>query len=167
MKCIDCGSDKVRAKKEAYDASKDFGLPVILVGIEVRICQACGARGPVIPAMADLLRTLVGLVARKSGRLAPGEVTFLRGMTDRNGRELAKLLGSTPSAVSRWERGATPIGTQSDKLLRVAALMHHRVPDYTLPDLQLAASLASSKPLRFTLAFSRVWVLVEDSSKAA
>ncbi len=65
----------------------------------------------------------------------------------------------------RWEQGVTPIGTQSDKLLRLAALMHHQVPDFSLPDLQAAASQDSARPLRVTLVFTRgAWTLAQPAT---
>lgn len=99
--------------------------------------------------------------------LAGAEVTFLRGVLMRNGRELAALMGCDPVALSRWENGKSPIGTQSDKLLRLAAVFQKQVPDYSLADLEKAANEpGEATPLRFTLAYSRGEWKVEGSSKA-
>lgn len=38
-----------------------------------------------------------------------------------SGKRLASLLGVTPSVLSRWENEKSPIGAQSDRLLRTLA----------------------------------------------
>lgn len=113
-----------------------------------------GEGGPVVPRPLELYVAIVGAIARKPGRLAGAEVTFLRKALELNGRELARLMGCTPTVVSRWE-GDKPMDVLADKLLRLAVCLHMKVPEYSLSDLQNAAVDDSKAPLRFTLVNER------------
>lgn len=167
MKCPNCGGPKMASRKQSYQYSTETGLPVTLAGIEVLNCPDCGEGGPVIPRPLELYVGLVGVIARKTGRLAGAEVTFLRKALDRNGRELARLMGCTPTVVSRWE-GDKPMNEQADKLLRLATCVHMNVPDYTISDLENAASEDVKELLRITMVNERgAWKLAGDERRVA
>ena len=86
----------------------------------------------------------------------------------KNGRELARILGCDPIALSRWEMGKSPIGTQSDKLLRLAAVFAKKV-EYSLGDFEAAAGEdGAAAPLRFTLTHARgVWKVAGEKKRSA
>src|SRR5262245_32829553 len=91
----------------------------VLVGVPVHRCTKCDAFEVSIPMIEDLHRKLAWAVIEKKGRLAPGEVRFLRKHLGLSGADFAEHMGTTPETVSRWENGATPMGQVSDRLLRL------------------------------------------------
>ena len=76
---------------------------------------------------------------------------FLRSILELSGVDLARVLGTSPVSVSRWENGRAPMGVQADKLLRmlVAALPGQNA--YSIEELQSAASSKEQAPLRVQL----------------
>lgn len=119
MTCETCGG-KVRRERavRAYDAK----LPDVIVdGLEHVTCSTCGDLGTGFPRAMELGRLVVGAIVGKRHRLAPNEVSFLRGASGLRGHELAETLGVTPAQVSRWETGRMPISALADRLLRVIA----------------------------------------------
>src|SRR5436190_805963 len=106
-KCSECGA-RVVSKKENYLYTEETGLPITLADVEVTTCPSCGARSVTVPRPQELTGAIIGVLARKPGRLAGPEITFLRQILMRNGRELARLLGCDPNSLSRWETGKSP-----------------------------------------------------------
>lgn len=153
-KCSACGG-KMTTARTNYLYQEETGLPVTLAGVEVATCAACGARGPIVPRPLELNAAIVSALARKPGRLAGKEITFLRAGLGLSGRELARLMGTTPTSVSRWEQEKAPAGTAADKLLRLCAVLHAKDAGYTLGDVESAAADESAAPLRITLTFAR------------
>jgi len=148
-KC-ECGGRMV-ARRENYLFEEECGLPVTLADVEVRRCDKCGERGVVIQNPGAIKGAIAGVLARKRGRLAGAEITFLREVLGRNGREFARLLQATPVSVSRWEQEAGIPGPHPDKLMRTAAVIHVRDFEYSVLDLEAAASEDWNEGLRFTL----------------
>jgi putative zinc finger/helix-turn-helix YgiT family protein len=129
MKCINCGHAMITKRENApYTA-----LPgAVLVGVQVSRCPSCGEHEVAIPAIDELNRTLAQAVLRKPGRLNGGEIRFLRSYLGHSGAEFARLIGSDPATVSRWERGKQPIGHHADLLLRAMVVLDKRVDEYPL-----------------------------------
>ena len=150
MKCSECDG-KMVAKKGNYLFSAESGLPVTLAGVEVRTCASCGSREAVVPAFDELNGAIASALARKPGRLSGAEFRYLRSFLGLSGREIACLLGTVPSTVSRWEQEAAPVGTQVDKLIRVLAARHANDQKYWLPEIEAAAAEESAAPMRFTM----------------
>jgi DNA-binding transcriptional regulator YiaG len=117
--CSACG-EKVRITHDDY-VWNDVDLPVILEDIELLQCVTCGNVDPVIPKLGPLMRTLAKAVIEKPYPLRGGEVRFLRKHLAKTGEEFAKLLHVDKTAISKWENDATPIGDQSDRLIRLIA----------------------------------------------
>jgi transcriptional regulator with XRE-family HTH domain len=112
----------------------DSGLPgVILLGVEVRRCQGCGAEEVAIPRIEEL------------HRLAPAEIKYLRKWLGWSGVDFARHMGTTPETVSRWEQGRVPMSPQADRLLRLMVTTRAPVADYALDAL---ASIREKAPLR-------------------
>jgi putative zinc finger/helix-turn-helix YgiT family protein len=100
-----------------YEAS---GLRnVVLLGVDVSRCSACGEEEVKIPAIEGLHRAIAQTIVRKQERLAPPEIRFLRKCLGLSAVDLAKHMGTTPETVSRWEHGATSMGVTADRLLRM------------------------------------------------
>ena len=127
LKCFACGYGMTTGRENVkYDAS---GLPgVTLLNVEVSRCGHCGQYEVAIPHIEELHRVMALAVARKSARLTPAEIRFLRTTLGWSGRELADHMGATAETVSRWEHGKTPMGPQADRLLRLMVL-HRTLPE--------------------------------------
>ena len=98
-KCLQCGhAMTTRRENVRYDAS---GLPgVTLVGVEVSRCAHCGEHEVAIPHIADLHRVLAHAVVRKSSRLTPAEIRFLRRSLGWSGQDFADR-----RRAARWPGG--------------------------------------------------------------
>ena len=121
LKCFGCGGEMISGPENVkYDAC---GLPgVTLVGVEVSRCGHCGEYEVAIPRIEELHRVLASALVRKSARLTPAEIRFLRTTLGWSGRDLADHMGATAETVSRWEHGKALMGPQADRLLRLMVL---------------------------------------------
>ena len=152
MTCTVCRGKMTSERGDVkFDAS---GLPVILHGVETRVCSACGEREVVVPNIEGLHRALAELLIRKPRRLAGREVRFLRKFLGWSGVDFAAHMGVTPETASRWETDANPIGGQADRLLRLQVACRQPVADYS-PDALRDLERKSAKPLRLDLQVRR------------
>ena len=142
LKCFGCGHGMTTGRENVkYDAC---GLPgVTLVDVEVSRCGHCGQYEVAIPRIEELHRAMAIALVRKSARLTPAEVRFLRTTLGWSGRELADHMGAAPETVSRWEHGKTPMGPQADRLLRLMVL-HRTSPESV--DLSQLKDVAKQAP---------------------
>lgn len=129
MKCINCGHAMITKRENVpYTA-----LPgAVLIGVPVSRCASCGEYEVAIPAIDELNRVLAGAVIRKRGRLVGGEVRFLRTYLGYSAADFAKLIGSDPATVSRWESDKQPIGHHTDLLLRAMVALDRKVDEYPI-----------------------------------
>jgi putative zinc finger/helix-turn-helix YgiT family protein len=134
MNCIECGHRLVRSRQNRrYEAG---GLPqVVLVGVEVRRCPQCGGEEVVIPRIEELHRVIARALIGKEARLAAPEIRFLRKYLGWSTADFAGRMGTARETVSRWESGATPIGAQADRLLRLLVATTAPVRDYSPEEL--------------------------------
>lgn len=161
MKCEKCGSKLTSTRMtRAYSAH----LPSIIVeGLERATCPECGDTGIVYPRALELSALVVSSIIAKHGRLAPGEVTFLRGALGLRGKDLAETLGVTATQVSRWESGMMPISALADRLLRVIVASKRGLE---MPDLR-AINPKQSEPVAMRIELGRRGWRVVDKAKAA
>lgn len=146
MTCLECGA-KMKPTREnvKYEAS---GLPgITLLQVEVRRCPKCGEYELVIPNLGGLHRAIASALVQKRSRLTPAEIRFLRKSLGWSGADFARAMGTTAETVSRWENGATPMGVQADKLLRLMVVHVQPVQNYGEEEMKVAATDAA-KPLR-------------------
>ncbi len=120
LKCPRCDGVKAKTTRE-NEPFNDILPGVVLLGVEVVRCEACGNREVAIPYMDSLMKAVARAVVNTAGRLTGDEVRFLRTFLELSGVELAHLMDSTPSTVSRWENNRTPVGRTADLLLRTIA----------------------------------------------
>ena len=148
MECFECGAEMtVSVERVPYTAG---GLPnVVLEGIEVSRCPACGTTETAIPNMAGLHRSLARTIAEKPEPLTGDEVRFLRKYRDLSGVELAHEMGVTPETVSRWEHGTLRMGPTAERLLRMMALYDATPPAYP------ATGEEAPEPVELTMRPSR------------
>lgn len=94
LKCFGCGHEMTSGLENVkYDAS---GLPgVTLVGVEVSRCGHCGQYEVAIPRIEELHRALASALVRKSARLTPAEIRFLRTTFGWSGRGTIEKSGAS------------------------------------------------------------------------
>jgi putative zinc finger/helix-turn-helix YgiT family protein len=152
MNCTVC-----RAKMTSERGDVDFdasGLPVILRGIETRVCPSCGEREVVVPNIEGLHRLLATILVRKPRRLAGREIRFLRKYLGWSGVDFAAQMGVTPETASRWETDTNAIGGTADRLLRLQVVCREPVADYS-PDALRNLERKFAKPLHLDLRVRR------------
>jgi putative zinc finger/helix-turn-helix YgiT family protein len=155
MKCVECGTAMVtKRENRRYEAG---GLPhVVLLGVEVRRCPKCGAEEMAIPRVEELHRVIAQALIRKPARLAGSEIRYLRKYLGWSSMDFASRMGAARETVSRWEGGASPIGTQADRLLRLLVASTAPVKDYSSEDLlQIKEKPTTPTPVRLNLTADR------------
>ena len=145
MKCGACGEPMVSARENFH--YKASGLPVTLVGVEVRRCKACGEHEVVIPRIELLHREIARAVVRKRSRLTFAEIRYLRTYLGWSGTDFAMHMGVTPETVSRWENNLR-MGPVADRLLRLMVQTFAPVADYSLDSLSELTDEATPVRLR-------------------
>lgn len=151
MKCAECGTAVVtKRENRRYEAA---GLShVVLVGVEVSRCPKCGAEEMAVPRIEELHRVIAQALIRKPSRLAGPEIRYLRKHVGWSTMDFASRMGAARETVSRWEGGASPIGTQADRLLRLLVASTAPVKDYSSEDLlQIKETQATPTPARLNL----------------
>jgi putative zinc finger/helix-turn-helix YgiT family protein len=119
--CAECGCEA--AVKRGTYRFRESGLDnVVLKGIQIVLCPACGEESPIIPNLDGLLRTLAMAIVTSKRPLAGPEVRYLRKYLAMSGDQFARLLHTDKSTLSKWENGAVNIGSKSDLLIRAVAL---------------------------------------------
>ena len=119
--CSDCGS-KARVERGTY-RFRESGLDnVVLKGIEIIKCPACGNEDPILPNLDGLLRIIAVAIVTNRLPLTGGEVRYLRKYLEMSGEQFARILHTDKSTLSKWETGAVNIGSKSDLLIRSVAL---------------------------------------------
>ncbi len=119
MRCESCGEETIVTQGQKYHYTESGLDNVYLNSIDLRVCQACGSKSPVIPKINELHSTLGMAIALKPSPLVGKEVRFLRRRLGMKSREWAALLRVDACTLSRWEVGEQPIGAQSDRLIRL------------------------------------------------
>jgi len=119
--CSDCGSE-ARVERGTW-RFRESGLDnVVLKGIEIVKCPACGNEDPIIPNLDGLLRVIAVAIVTSRLPLAGAEVRYLRKYMGMSGDQFARILHTDKSTLSKWETGAVNIGSKSDLLIRAVAL---------------------------------------------
>jgi putative zinc finger/helix-turn-helix YgiT family protein len=154
MTCVDCGRP-LKVTRTPYRYT-DSGLPgVVLLGVEVRRCTRCGAEEVAIPRVEELHRLIAQALIRRSHRLVPAEIRYLRKWLGWSGVDFGRHMGATPETVSRWEQGRVPMSPQADRLLRLMVTTRAPVADYTLDALAAIREKAPPRPAPLRLQWDR------------
>jgi len=154
MKCMKCGAALEVTVGEHHYAAND-GMNVVLRGVKKTRCSGCGEEGIVIPKINQLNEVLSKALARKSQRLEPGEIRFLRKYLGWSGKIFAKRLGVTPETISRWENGARQMGPTAEKLLRLSAIKLSPADEFPVPEFE---KKMTDEPIRMEL--DKKWSVV-------
>lgn len=114
--CTEC-KGVAEGQRENYNYTECGLKNVVLKEVLVCRCPRCGAEQVEIPNMDGLHRTIALAVLCKRRLLSGDEIRFLRNVAGMTATGLAKSLGVTKTAVSRWENRAK-IGLASDRAIR-------------------------------------------------
>lgn len=129
MKCYQCGQAELQQERgvHEYDLA-GLPYPVILVGVPIERCPACGEEAVTIPDPEGLHRLLAVTIVEADRPLLGGEIRFLRKLLDKSAEDMASLMGVDAKTLSRWENGRQKMGRVAERLLRL--LLHQKlVPD--------------------------------------
>jgi putative zinc finger/helix-turn-helix YgiT family protein len=119
--CSNCG-EQVSSERRNYRYAESGLSNVVLQGIEVIHCDKCGNSDVVIPRMANLHRVIArALVASNPARLTGEQLRFLRKHLGLSGDQLGTYLHTDRTKISKWETGEDPIGSSTDRLVRLLA----------------------------------------------
>ncbi len=132
MRCPDCKKTELIESRENI-RYPESGLPyVTLCNISIERCPECGNSLVNIPKMEQLHRELATLVIKKSGRMEPFEITFLRKSLGWSKADFARNMHVRPSQVSHWESAhkPSPMGEANELLLRSLVAHNRRIEDY-------------------------------------
>jgi putative zinc finger/helix-turn-helix YgiT family protein len=122
MKCSMCGSKNTKTQRENVPWREVPG--VVVIDVAVMRCGDCGERFEEFRAIEALIAAIAQSVVTRAERITAAEIRFLRGFLGLNGNELARAIASSPSTVSRWEKGQQPVGIHAELLLRAMVLLH-------------------------------------------
>jgi len=154
MTCMDCGG-ALKLTRAPYRYT-DSGLPgVVLLGVEVRRCQKCGAAEVAIPRIEELHRLIAHALIRRPHRLGHAEIKYLRKWLGWSGVDFARHMGTTPETVSRWEQGRVSMSPPADRLLRLMVTTRAPIADYTLDALATIRETAPLRPAPLRLQWKR------------
>jgi putative zinc finger/helix-turn-helix YgiT family protein len=121
VRCSDCGGEAT-VRKGTYRFAECGLNNVVLKGIELIECPACGNTDPAIPHMTKLFRVLAMAMIAKPQPLTGAEVRYIRKYAGMSGEQFARMLHTDKTTVSKWENDAIKIGSKTDLLIRAIAL---------------------------------------------
>lgn len=119
-KCSNCAADCSVKKGEFL--FREFGLPLLLQGIQVVHCSECGEEDPIIPNLNGLMRCAALGVLGANRRLTGVEIRFLRKYIGLSSKEFARKLGVDHTNLSKYENGKLPVSASKDRLIRMITI---------------------------------------------
>ena len=115
--------ERVATESEPYRYDLSGLKDVLLFGIKVLQCPACGFEAPIVPRVAELHEVIARIIIQKPVPLRGEEIRFLRKHAGFPARKFATLLGVSPVYLSRVENGHTAkLGNPTDRLVRALTL---------------------------------------------
>jgi len=163
MKCTKCDVGEV-ALERATRAFSEYLQEVVVDGIEVGVCPACGETLTAYPRWSELSGLVLVALLAKASRLTGGEVRFLRLKAGLKSHALAETLGVAPSQVSRWENDAVPISALADRLVRMVVAAQAKLPAPALAKIDASRSEPLAMHAELT---ARGWRVRDGDAKAA
>jgi putative zinc finger/helix-turn-helix YgiT family protein len=122
-KCHECGkADLVPGRGTIEYKQSGLPYPVLLAGVPIRRCPACGEEAITVPDPEGLHRVLALHVVWAKRPLDPKEVRFLRKYLDWSADRLSAVMGVDPKTLSRWENGRQKVGPVAERYLRLLVL---------------------------------------------
>ncbi len=118
--CTNCGKPVV-SERMNYRYTES-GIPnVVLQGVTVADCAACGNSDVSIPRMAMIHRAIARALTNSPARLTGPQLRFLRKHLGLSGDELSRYLHTDKTKISKWETEEDRIGPATDRLIRLLA----------------------------------------------
>ena len=108
--CSHCGRE-AKVVRGTYRFTESGLKEVVLVGVELVRCAACGNEDPILPNIDGLMRRLAQAVIEKPWRLAGCEIRFLRKYLRMTGEQFGGYIGVDKWCVSKWENDRDVVGT--------------------------------------------------------
>jgi len=144
--CSKCGAE-ARVIRGSY-RFRESGLPnVILQGIELIRCPACGNEDPILPRLNRLMRVLALSLVNKPYRLRGEEIRFLRKYLGKTGADFARLIHVDKTTLSKWENNEDRVGDQSERLIRLLVLaLGEGLQEYTVSTVEGFPHIRDRKP---------------------
>lgn len=100
----------------------ECGLDNVLIhGVEF-VCDDAGDEVVCIPNVNGLHRVIAEAILSRKGSISGRELRFIRTEVGLTQAELASLVHREPLAISRWERGESPIDANAQVLIRLYAM---------------------------------------------
>jgi putative zinc finger/helix-turn-helix YgiT family protein len=124
MKCPTCNKE-MKSKIRDYEYVESGLKGVVLKGIRVYECKACGEVLPEIRNVKQVHKWIAEYLIKKQSPLTGEEFRFLRKSMGKSATDLTKTLGVYPVTISRWENNKAAIGPQSDRLLRALFVLQN------------------------------------------
>lgn len=122
--CPQCGHTlERRAQPKPYRYTESGLTNVFLDGMMTLYCPTCQSDFPEIENVPALHAKIAEILMRKPYVLTGRELRFLRKEMRMKAKDLATVLGVTPTTVSRWETGEERLGIANDRLIRSLYLM--------------------------------------------
>lgn len=123
-RCPDCGENtEQREQTRPYHYTESGLTNVYLDGMMTFYCPACETEFPQIENVPGLHAKISEILMRKAYILTGHEFRFLRKEMRMKAKDVATVLGVTPTTVSRWETGEEHLGVANDRLIRSLYLM--------------------------------------------
>lgn len=117
--CTNCGGS-ITFEPRNYRYTESGLSNVVLQGVEVAQCDACGKVDVILPHMEKIHWAIArALTAENPARMTGEQLRFLRKHIEFSGEKLASHLGTDRTKISKWERGEDPIGKFTDRLVRL------------------------------------------------
>ena len=117
--CAKCGAP-VAFQRRNYQYIESGLSNVVLQGVEVAPCEACGNEDVFLPYVEKIHWAIArALTAENPARMTGEQLRFRRKHLGFSGEQLAKHLGTDKTKISKWERGEDPIGKSTDRLVRL------------------------------------------------
>jgi DNA-binding transcriptional regulator YiaG len=101
---------------------------VIIDGVEFNLDDR-GEQVVSIVNINDLHRAIAQSIVAQKSSMSGKELRFLRTEMGLTQAEVAELVHREPLAVSRWERGETPIDSNAEALIRLIAIETLDLPE--------------------------------------
>lgn len=122
----------VRSETLAFHEEYLMGIPVILKDAAMVETDAAGDETVTIPDMDALVAAIAVNRCLEPGKLAGGEVRFMRKALGMTQAAFAETLDIDPATVSRWENDGQVLGGFAEKCLRhlVCDTFHAEFPHF-------------------------------------
>lgn len=116
--CSHCGQSLI-SERGNYRYSESGLHNVVLQGVEIAVCTACGNREVSIPHLSKVHRAIALGIVNSPRRLTGPQFRYLRKYLQQSREQLARYLNTNEAGISIWENGEDTIDPANDRLMRL------------------------------------------------